>query len=142
MSRPGTHDDNITRQIADRLISKLVSSRGLAWPAAAPSAASRQPDLFNADAIKNNGPEKIEDLGRELIQWRLHDLIKGMRYAQSIELHKTTIEAIKSETLDYLAGVLGAPGAADEIRRRGLALARQAEQKGIVRGGAKNDIAI
>jgi hypothetical protein len=38
-----------------------------------------------------------------------------------------------------LTEILGAPSAADEIRKRGLALARQAEQKGIVRGGAKND---
>jgi hypothetical protein len=132
--RSSTHDDNITRKVADRLISRLAAQRGLRWPAA-PAAARRQPDLLHADAIKNNGPEKIEDLGRELIQWRLHDLIKGMRYAHGIKLHKSTIETLTSETLDLLAEIVGAPGAADEIRRRGLALARQAEQKGIVRGG-------
>jgi hypothetical protein len=138
MSRPGTHDDNITRNVADRLISRLAAARGrgLSWPPAATAgAAARQPDLFNADAIKNNGPEKIEDLGRELIQWRLRDLIKGMRYAHGKELHTTTVEALKSETLDFLAEAMGAPGAGDEIRRRGLALARQALKKGIVRGG-------
>jgi hypothetical protein len=138
--RPSTHDDCITRGIADRVIARLAARRGLRWPpAAAPSAARRQPDLLHADAIKNNGPEKIEDLGRELIQWRLHDLIKGMRYAHGIELHKTTVEALSGEVLDFLTEILGAPSAADEIRKRGLALARQAEQKGIVRGGAKND---
>jgi hypothetical protein len=64
-----------------------------------------------------------------------------MRYAHGIELHKTTIEAIQGETLDFLAEILGAPGAAEEIRKRGLALAQQAMEKGIVRvrGGAKND---
>jgi hypothetical protein len=65
-----------------------------------------------------------------------------MRYAHGIKLHKSTIKTLTSETLDFLTEILSAPGAADEIRRRGLALARAAEQKGIVRGGAKNDIAI
>jgi hypothetical protein len=136
MSRPGTYDDNITRKVADRLISRLVASRGLAWPTGTRAAARRQPDLYNANAINNLD---LEGLGKELIQWRLTDLIKGMRYAHGIELHKTTIEAIQSETLDFLAAALGAPNAADEIRRRGLALARAAKQKGIVRRGAKND---
>jgi hypothetical protein len=131
--RASTHDDCITRKVADRLISKLADSRGLSWPATTPSAARRQPDLLHADAIKNNGHEKIEDLGRELIQWRLHDLIKGMRYAHGIELHETTVEALQGETLDLLAEIVGAPGAADEIRRRGLALARAAIEKGIVK---------
>jgi hypothetical protein len=130
MSRPGTYDDNITRKVADRLIARLAAQRGLAWPTGTPTGARRQPDLFNDEAINNLD---LEGLGKELILWRLRDLIKGMRYAHGIELHKTTIEAIKSETLDFLAGVLGAPGAADEIRRRGLALARAAIEKGIVK---------
>jgi hypothetical protein len=141
MSRPGTYDDNITRKVADRLIARLAARRGLAWPAA-PAAARRQPDLFNDEVIKNIDPDQIEDLGKELIQWRLRDLIKGMRYAHGIKLHKSTIKTLTSETLDFLTEILSAPGAADEIRRRGLALARAAEQKGIVRGGAKNDNAI
>jgi hypothetical protein len=52
MSRPGTYDDNITRKVADRLISRLVASRVLAWPTGTRAAARRQPDLFNAEAIK------------------------------------------------------------------------------------------
>jgi hypothetical protein len=119
-----------------------VASRGLAWPTGTPTGARRQPDLYNAEAIKNIDPDQIEDLGKELIQWRLTDLIKGMRYAHGIKLHKSTIKTLTSETLDFLTEILSAPGAADEIRRRGLALARAAEQKGIVRGGAKNDNAI
>jgi hypothetical protein len=140
--RPSTHDDCITRGIADRVIARLAARRGLRWPPAAeatPAAARRQPDLFNDVVIKNIDPDEIEDLGRELIQWRLTDLIKGMRYAHGIVLHKTTVESLSGEVLDFLTETLGAPSAADEIRRRGLALARAAEQKGIVRGGAKND---
>jgi hypothetical protein len=56
-----------------------------------------------------------------------------MRYAHGIKTHKSTIETLTSETLDLLAEIVGAPGAADEIRRRGLALARAAIEKGIVK---------
>jgi hypothetical protein len=56
-----------------------------------------------------------------------------MRYAHGIKTHKSTIETLTSETLDFLTEILSAPGAADEIRRRGLALARAAIEKGIVK---------
>jgi hypothetical protein len=106
MSRPSTYDDNITRKVADRLISRLAAQRGLRWPAA-PAAARRQPDLLHAEAIKNIDPDEIEDLGRELIKWRIRDLIQGMRYAHGIELHKTTVVAIQGETLVFWRGFWG-----------------------------------
>jgi hypothetical protein len=132
--RASTHDDCITSKIADRLIARLAAQHGLRWPAAAPAAARRQPDLLHAEVIKNIDPDEIENLGRELILWRLQDLIRGLKYAHGMELHKTAVSALEleSEALDFLAAALGAPNAADEIRRRGLALARAAMEKGIV----------
>jgi hypothetical protein len=58
--------------------------------------------------------------------------MRGIRYAHGIELHKTTVESLSGEVLDFLLEVLNAPAAADEIRKRGLALAQQALEKGIV----------
>jgi hypothetical protein len=113
--RSSTHDDCITRRIADRLIARLSAQRGLRWP-----------DDFNADAINNL---VLENLGKELILWRLEDLIRGMRYANGIEMHENTVETLQSEALDFLAAIMGAPDAADEIRRRGLALEQQALEK-------------
>jgi hypothetical protein len=74
--RASTHDDCITSKIADRLIARLAAQHGLRWPAAAPAAARRQPDLLHAEVIKNIDPDEIENLGRELILWRLQDLIR------------------------------------------------------------------
>jgi hypothetical protein len=133
--RPSEHDNNITRKVADRLISHLAARRGLRWPPAGPSSDRRQPDLFNAEVIKNIDPDMIEDLGRGIIEWRLHDMARGLRYVHSMELHQVVVDAFSSKILDLLAGILGAPYAANEIRSRGLALARLALKKGIVRGG-------
>lgn len=132
--RAATQNTIATRAIADRLIGRFLARHGL--PSPFPTQPIMQIDAFFTQAVVETPQSKLEDLGENIVAWRVSDFFGSLRYTHSCALHEEILAALSHPGMTFLFRLLGV-GNVEFIREQILAQARRAEVRGLVKGGGK-----